>query len=94
MSRECDGLPDDIEVLQDMLQEAKMQLRKVQPGPGVRQATLGTARKDQGADPEVLTNEEKAAMVEALRAEYRLCEILPVVGMARSSCECARNAQA
>ena len=45
VSRECDGLPDDIEVLQDMLREAKMQLRKVQPGPGVRQATLETARK-------------------------------------------------
>jgi len=44
-SRESDGLPDGIEVLQDMLREAKMQLRKVQPGPGVRQATLGTARK-------------------------------------------------
>lgn len=33
-------------------------------------------------------------MVEALRAEYRLCEILPVVGMAKSSCEYARRAQA
>ena len=33
-------------------------------------------------------------MVEALRAECRLCEILPVAGMARSSCECARRAQA
>ena len=45
VSRECDGLPDDIEVLQDMLREAKMQPRRVQPGPGVRQAALGTARK-------------------------------------------------
>lgn len=44
-SREYDDLPDDIEVLQDMLREAKMQLRKVQLEPGVRQATLGTARK-------------------------------------------------
>lgn len=44
-SREYDDLPDGIEVLQDMLREAKMQLRKVQPGPGVRQATLGIARK-------------------------------------------------
>lgn len=33
-------------------------------------------------------------MVEALRAEHRLCEILPVVGMAKSSCEYARSAQA
>ena len=33
-------------------------------------------------------------MVEALRAECRLCEILPVVGMAKSSYEYARRAQA
>ena len=45
VSKEYDDLPDGIEVLQDMLREAKMQLRKVQPGPGVRQAAPGTARK-------------------------------------------------
>ena len=94
VSKEYDDLPDDIEVLQDMLREAKMQLRKVQLEPGARQATLETAKEDQGADPELLTNEEKAAMVEALRAECRLCEILPVVGMAKSSYEYARRAQA
>lgn len=33
-------------------------------------------------------------MVEALGAEYRLCEIPPVVGMAKSSYEYARSAQA
>jgi len=33
-------------------------------------------------------------MVEALGAEYRLCEILPVVGMAKSSYEYAGNARA
>ena len=94
VSREFGGLPDDIEVLQDMLREAKMQLRKVQPELGVRQATLETAKEGQGADPELLTNEEKAAIVEALRAECRPCEILPVVGMAKSSYEYARNTQA
>lgn len=94
MSKEYDDLPDDIEVLQDMLREAKMQLRKVQLELDVRQATLEIVKKDQGADPELLTNEEKAAMVEALRAEYKLCEILPVAGMAKSSYEYARNAQA
>ena len=45
VSKEYDDLPDDIEVLQDMLREAKMQPRKVQPEPGVRQATLDIARK-------------------------------------------------
>ena len=69
MGKEFDGLPDDIEVLQDMLREAKMRLGKVQLGLDARQATLEMVKKDPGADPEPLTNEEKAAMVEALRAE-------------------------
>ena len=94
VSKGFDDLPDDIEVLQDMLREAKMQLRKVRLELDVRQATLEIVKKDPGADPGLLTNEEKAAMVEALRAEYKLCEILPVVGMAKSSYEYARNAQA
>jgi hypothetical protein len=33
-------------------------------------------------------------MAEALRAECRLCEVLPVVGMAKSGCECAGKARA
>lgn len=40
VSKEYDDLPDDIEVLQDMLREAKMQLRRVQLELEVRQATL------------------------------------------------------
>lgn len=94
VSKEFDDLPDDIEVLQDMPRAAKMQLRKVQLELDVRQATLEIVKKDQGADPEPPTNEEKAAMVEALRAEYKLCEILPVAGMAKSSYEYAGSAQA
>lgn len=90
VGKEFDDPPDDIEVLQDMLREAKMQLRKVQLGPDVRQATIEMVKKDQGADPEPLASEEKAAMVEAPRAEHRLCEILPVAGTAKSSYEYAR----
>ena len=93
VSKEFDDLPDDIEQLQDMLREAKVQLRKVQLELDVRQATLEIVKKDPGADPNRLTNAEKAAMVTALREKYRLCEILPVVGMAKSSYEYARNAQ-
>ena len=89
-----DGLPDGIEVLRDMLREAKMQLRKVRLELDVRQATLEIVKKDQGADPELPTNGEKAAMVEALGAEYRPCEILPVAGMAKSGYGYAGSAQA
>ncbi len=45
VSKEYDDLPDDIEVLQDMLREAKMQLRKVQLELDVRQATLEIVKK-------------------------------------------------
>ena len=75
----------------DMLREAKMQLRKVQLELDVRQATLEIVKKDPGADPDRLANAEKAAMVTALRTKYKLCELLPVAGMAKSSYEYARN---
>lgn len=94
VSKEYDDLPDDIEVLQDMLREAKMQLRRTQLELDVRQATLEIVKKEPGADPDRLTNAEKAAMVTALRAKYKLCELLPVVGMAKSSYEYAVNVQA
>lgn len=45
VSKEYDDLPDDIEVLQDMLREAKMQLRKVYLELEVRQATLEIVKK-------------------------------------------------
>lgn len=45
VSKEYDGLPDDIEVLQDMPCEAKMQLRRVQLELDVRQATLEIVKK-------------------------------------------------
>lgn len=48
VSREYDDLPDDIEVLQDMLREAKMQLRRVQLELEVRQATLEIVKKRPG----------------------------------------------
>jgi transposase-like protein len=41
VSKEFDDLPDDVEVLQDMLREAKTRLRRVQLELDVRQATLG-----------------------------------------------------
>ena len=94
VSREHDGLPDDAEVLQDMLREARMQLGKVQLELDVRQATLETAKEGPGAEPGLLTNAEKAAMAEAPRAKHGLREVLPVAGMAKSGYEYARNARA
>ena len=94
VGKEFGDLPDDIEVLRDMLREAKMRLRKVQLGLEVRQATLEMVKKDPGAEPGLPTNAEKAAMVTALRPRWKLCEVPPVAGMAKSSYEYARSAQA
>ena len=68
VSKEYDDLPDDIEVLQDMLREAKMQLRRVQLELDVREATLEIVKKDPGTDPKRLTNAEKAAVISSLEA--------------------------
>ena len=94
VSKAYDDLPDDVEVLQDMLRRTKTQLRQVQLELDVRQATLEIIKKDQGTDPNRLTNQEKSELVDALRARWALTEILPVVGMAKSSYEYARNARA
>ncbi len=45
VSKEFDDLPDDIEILQDMLREAKLQLRRTQLELEVRQATLEIVKK-------------------------------------------------
>lgn len=92
VSKEFDGLPDDVGVLQDMLREAKMQLRKVQLELDVRNATLDIVKKDPGADPNRLTNGEKALLVDSLRGKYRLKELLAAVSMAKSSYEYASSA--
>lgn len=94
VSKEYDELPDNLETLQDMLREAKLELRRVQLELDVRQATLEIVKKDPSAAPNQLTNAEKTAVVTALRDKYKLCEILPVVDMAKSSYEYVRNAQA
>lgn len=94
VSKEYDDLPDDVEQPRDVLRKTKMRLRRVQLELDVRQATLEMVEKDPGADPSRLTDAEKAAMVGALRAKHELWEVSPVVGMAKSSYEYARSAQA
>lgn len=56
----------------------------------MRQAILETVKKTR-TPTRSRRNAEKAA-VEAPRAEYGLCEILPVMSMAKSSYEYAGNA--
>ena len=93
VSKNYDDLPDDIDEINDMLRAAKLKLRQVQLELDVRQATLEILKKEEGTDPNRLTNAEKAMMVTALRTRWKLNEILPMVGMAKSSYEYARSAR-
>ena len=92
VSKEYDDLPDDLEQLEEMLRQKKKELRRVQLELDVRQATLEIVKKDQGTDPNRLSNAEKAMLIEGLRTRYRLCELLQAFDMAKSSYEYARGA--
>ena len=87
-----DDLPDDVEELKRMATDLKRQLRALQLEIDVRRATAEILKKDQGADPNRLTNREKAAVVNRLRGEWRLKDLLSALGMAKSSYEYAARA--
>lgn len=48
--------------------------------------------KDRSVDPGMLTNREKAVLVESLRSAHRLGALLDAAGMAKSSCLYQKNA--
>lgn len=85
MSREYDDLPDDLEQLEEMLRQKKEELRRVQLELDVRLATLEILKKDQGTDPNRLSNAERAMMTESLRTRHELCELLQAFDIAKSS---------
>jgi putative transposase len=53
--------------------------------------TAEIVKRDPGVDPENLTNREKAILIDALRSEYPLKELLNSLGMACSSYFCHRR---
>lgn len=78
-------LPDDVGELRAMIRKLQLEL-------DVQRAVTEVLKKGRGAGDEPLTNAEKAEVVTALRAKHRLCELLPAVGMAKSSYEYAKRA--
>ena len=84
-----DDLPDDIEELKEMAENLQQKVRRLELELDVRQATLEIVKKDPGADPNRLTNREKAQLIDSLRGKWRLRELLEATGMAKSSYEYA-----
>lgn len=88
-----DDPPDGAGVSRDVPRGGEDAAREGAAAAGRPPGGPGMARKDPGADPGPPADAERAAMATAPGDKYKLCEILPAVGMAKSSYEYARNAQ-
>ncbi|MGI6162730.1 MAG: IS3 family transposase [Bacillota bacterium] len=78
-------LLDEKEALLAEIETLKRQIRRLKLEKDVLIGTMEIVKKDPGVDPKNLTNKEKAVLVDALRNEHPLEELLDCLGMARSS---------
>jgi len=77
--------PDDKDVLLSEIDRLKRQIRKLKLEKDILEGAVELIKKDPGIDLKSLTNKEKAILVDALKNEYPLNELLGCLGMARSS---------
>lgn len=78
-------LPDDVESLKELADDLKKEIRHLKMETAVWQGAAELVKKDPGVDPKNLTNREKTILIDALRSEFKLKELLRVFKMSRSS---------
>lgn len=71
--------------LKEEIATLKAQIRRLKMEKAVWEGAAELVKKDPGVDPANLTNREKAVLVDALRFEYTVEELLEVVSMPKSS---------
>ena len=86
-------LPDDKDELQAELESLKKQVHKLKLEIDILTKAAEIIKKDLGIDRQNLTNKEKTMVIDALRREYRLDELLEATGMAKSSYFYQRKSQ-
>jgi putative transposase len=79
------SLPDDKEALLSEVDQLKRQIRRLKLEKDILEGAVELIKKDPGIDRKSLANREKATLVDALKDEYPLNELLGCLGMARSS---------
>ena len=79
------ALPDDKEALLGEIESLKHQIRRLKLEKDILEGAAQIIKKDPGVDLKGLTNKEKANLVDTLRNEYPLKELLNRLGIARSS---------
>lgn len=92
VSEEYDKLPTDVGKLQEMEEDLRVRVRELQLECDVLEGTRAILKKDPGADPNRLSNREKAELVTLLRPKWRLKDLLAHMGMAKSSYEYVMSA--
>ena len=91
-------LKDEISHLQGQTEELSQEVYRLQLERDVLEKAAEIIKKGWGVNLETLTNREKAIVIDALRDEYRLKDLLAVFHMAKSSycyqerrCGCRTN---
>lgn len=67
----CDEPPDGAEGPRETAESLQQKVGRLEPEPDVRQATLEITKKDPGADPNRLTNGEKAPPIDSPRPKRK-----------------------
>jgi putative transposase len=77
--------PHDKDALNREVKSLKEQIQKLQMERDILLGTIDIAKKDPGADPQNLTNQEKTKLIDALRQTYRLNDLLESLRLTKSS---------
>ncbi len=78
-------LPQGEPVSSESVEQLKAQMKDMQLELDILKETLNVLKKDPGADMTVLTNLEKAVIVDAMKAKYSLSLLLNKLRISRSS---------
>lgn len=73
------------EILEQQLEQLQKEVYQLRLEHDILKKADEIIKKDQGINLEILTNREKAVLIDALRDRYRLKELLVVMDMAKSS---------
>lgn len=80
-----DSLSSDTAELKEQVRVLQNEVYRLQLQKDILEGTVELLGKDQGTDPNRLTNREKTILIEQLRPKYRLKDLLEALAMPRSS---------
>lgn len=80
-------MADDVDALRSQAAELQEQIKRLELRKAILEGAVELLGKDQGVDPGMPTNREKALIANSPRPARKLNEMLSELGMGRSSCQ-------